>query len=225
MACIPVDGANERGRRGPERILEGPHSDFMPYLMPKPFMPQALLKTILGPVLLLQGLWVRLRTPILPEPDGPRVGRTGSGPLLRLLVTGDSSAAGVGAASQSEALLGCLTQELKPFYTVACQLVAHTGATTRDTLTVLADMAVQPFDVVVTAIGVNDLTTQRRQNEFLADQQRLIDLLRAKFKPRVILVSGLPPVHRFPALPPAAALAPGYRCPGVQCGPGRVGAQ
>lgn len=149
----------------------------------------------------MQGLWVRGRTPILPEPDGPRKGRTGSGPLLRLLIAGDSSAAGVGVTSQSAALLGCLTQELKPFYTVAYQLVAQTGATTRDTLTVLADMAEQPYDAVVTALGVNDLTAQRRKTGWLSDQQRLIDLLRAKFKPRVILISGLPPVHRFPALP------------------------
>lgn len=164
-------------------------------------MNRTLTTLLLGPLLLTQGLWVRARTPILPEAAGPRSGRIGTGPDLRLLVVGDSAAAGVGASSQSKALLGHLTQGLARSYAVQFRLMAQTGATTRDTLTVLADMTAEPHDVVVTALGVNDLTAQRRKTDWLADQQRLIDLLRTKFKPRVILFSGLPPVHRFPALP------------------------
>ncbi|MDJ0667293.1 MAG: SGNH/GDSL hydrolase family protein [Desulfobacterales bacterium] len=158
-------------------------------------------KVILGPMLLLQGLWVRVKTPILPEAEGPRTGRSGAGPCLRLLVVGDSSAAGVGAASQAQALLGYLTQYLARHYTVQYRLVAQTGATTRDALKVLAAMATEPQDVVLTALGVNDLTGQRKMTAWLADQQRLIDLLRVKFNPQVILISSLPPMHRFPALP------------------------
>ena len=60
----------------------------------------------LGPVLLWQGQYVRRRTPRLPEASGARVGVTGTGKDLRLLVLGDSSAAGVGVETQSDALLG-----------------------------------------------------------------------------------------------------------------------
>ncbi len=156
---------------------------------------------MLGPVLLMQGLWVRIKTPVLPEAEGPRMGHTGAGPALRLLLVGDSSAAGVGADRQSQALLGHLTQRLARWHAVQYRLLAQTGATTRDTLKVLDDLASERWDVVVTSLGVNDLTGQRNRTDWLADQQRLIDLLHAKFDPCVILISGLPPVHRFPALP------------------------
>ena len=164
-------------------------------------MPHFILKVILGPILLLQGLWVRFKTPVLPEAEGPRAGRAGAGPALRLLVVGDSSAAGVGAATQSQSLLGHLTQGLARRFDVRFRLMAQTGATTREALKALDAMASERWDVVVTALGVNDLTGQRHKTDWLADQQRLIDLLRSKFDPCVILISSLPPVHRFPALP------------------------
>lgn len=163
--------------------------------------PSVALKAVLGPLLLVQGLWVRMRTPLLPEADGPRRGRFGHGPLLHLLVLGDSSAAGVGVRSQPEALLGRLTRALGRDHTVAYRLVARTGATTADALDFLARADIGPQDVVVTALGVNDLTAGRPISAWLADQQRLIDIVRERLNPRVILVSGLPPVHRFPALP------------------------
>ena len=132
-------------------------------LKPDNGRPPLLLKAALGPALLLQGLWVRMRTPRLPEANGPRRGQTGAGPRLRLLVLGDSSAAGVGVASQSEALLGQLTRALGCRYTVAYRLEARTGATTADALEILAHQGIGSFDVVVTALGVNDLTAGRKK--------------------------------------------------------------
>lgn len=52
-----------------------------------------LLTLLLGPLLLYQGFRVRRNILLLPEPPGERTGTAGSGPLLRLLVTGDSAAA------------------------------------------------------------------------------------------------------------------------------------
>ncbi|KAB0649370.1 SGNH/GDSL hydrolase family protein, partial [Burkholderia diffusa] len=53
----------------------------------------------LGPLLLMQGRRVRRVTPRLAEAAGPRDGTAGDGPPLRVLVLGDSAAAGVGVAS------------------------------------------------------------------------------------------------------------------------------
>jgi lysophospholipase L1-like esterase len=164
-------------------------------------MPTTPVNILMGPVMLLQGLWVRARTPRLPEAQGLRVGRTGAGPPLSLLVLGDSSAAGVGVATQSQALLGQLTQRLAANHHVRYRLAARTGATTRSTLTALAEMGDAPADVIVTALGVNDLTSGIEIDAWLADQEKLIDGLQAKCRPRLILISGLPPVGRFPALP------------------------
>ena len=51
----------------------------------------------LAPLLVAQALRTRRVTPRLPEAAGERSGTQGEGPRLRLLVLGDSAAAGVGA--------------------------------------------------------------------------------------------------------------------------------
>src|SRR5829696_9767961 len=92
----------------------------------------------LAPVFALQGRHVQRVTPRLPEPPGPRTGCEGAGPELRLLLLGDSAAAGVGAASQDEALSGRLVGALAATFRVSWTLVARTGATTAGTARHLA---------------------------------------------------------------------------------------
>ena len=71
-----------------------------------------------APLLLVQGKYVRRVTPKLPEAAGAREGErrlrdAGGGPAsLRVLITGDSSAAGVGTQHQDEALPGQLADAL-----------------------------------------------------------------------------------------------------------------
>lgn len=156
---------------------------------------------LLAPVFLLQGRAVRRIALMLPEAAGPRSGTTGQGPPLRLLVVGDSAAAGVGVADQNEALLGQIVAALAQRYTVHWQLMARTGATTAGTLKYLQKTSPAPFDVAVTSLGVNDVTARRPLPTWVAQQQTLAALLRAKFQVRRIVLSGLPPVHKFPALP------------------------
>ena len=155
----------------------------------------------LGPFCFLQGHYVRRITPVLPEPPGPREGTQGNGPSLRLLILGDSAAAGVGATTQSEGLAGQLVAFLSPQFSVSWKLIAKTGATTTDTLRHLAKVKAEPFDVVVTSLGVNDLTTGYQRWFWLRHQSTLIGLLKSKFDARLILLSGLPPMHLFPSLP------------------------
>ncbi|MGL5115077.1 MAG: SGNH/GDSL hydrolase family protein [Beijerinckiaceae bacterium] len=159
------------------------------------------IKLALGPLLLLQGLYVRRNTPLLPEPPGPRSGVSGSGPALKLLVLGDSAAAGVGVESQSEALLGQLLQRLATSSEVHWHLVAKTGATTRSTHRHLESIAPISAEVVVLSLGVNDLTSGLSLQDFVALQRALFSLLKEKCAARQIIVSGFPPMHRFPALP------------------------
>jgi lysophospholipase L1-like esterase len=156
---------------------------------------------LLAPILVVQGRRVRRTVPRLPEPPGPRGGTTGSGPPLRLLITGDSAAAGVGAEHQSAALSGQLTARLGRHHRVTWRLEARTGWTTGATLRHLRDLPDRPFDVVVTSLGVNDLTAGARRRPWLAQQRALLALCRERFATRHFVVAGLPPVGRFPALP------------------------
>lgn len=155
----------------------------------------------LGPLLLLQGRHVRRVTPRLPEPPGPRAGLAGSGAPLRLLVAGDSAAAGVGAATQDEALSGRLVAALAARRALAWRLEATTGHTTADAHARLAALPAERFDVVLLSLGVNDVTSGIGRARWLARQAALADLVQERFAPRALLFTALPPMHLFPALP------------------------
>lgn len=155
----------------------------------------------LGPMLWLQGKYVRKVTPKLPEATGPRQGVRGHGPLLRLLIAGDSAAAGVGAASQDEALCGQLVQRLGQKFTVQWQLRAVTGLDSPGLATMLQSMDEQPLDVVVLSIGVNDVTNLMAPDRWVQWQERLAELIRVRYQPSVIIHSAVPPMHGFTALP------------------------
>jgi lysophospholipase L1-like esterase len=155
----------------------------------------------LGPLLLVQGRHVRAVTPRLPEPSGPRSGRAGQGAPLRLLVAGDSAAAGVGAATQDQTLCGRLVAELSPRRTLDWRLEARTGYTTADAHAHLAALPEDRFDVVVLSLGVNDVTSGVGRARWLARQAALADMLQSRFAPRAVLFTALPPMHLFPALP------------------------
>lgn len=158
-------------------------------------------KIALAPVLVAQGLGVRRRALVLPEAAGPREGAVGKGPALRLLIVGESSAAGVGAATQDEALAGRLAAELGADFQVSWRLIARTGATTAATLARVARATPGRFDIAVTALGVNDVTRQVPPSRWLAQQAELRALLAERFGVRHIVASGLPPMGDFPALP------------------------
>lgn len=176
-------------------------------------MGHTLATVALGPLLLLQGKWARARTPVLPEPPGPRRGVAGrTGTPIRLLVVGDSSGAGVGADHQEEALLGRTVAALADSRRVEWRLEARTGATTAGTLRHLRRVEPGSCDVAITALGVNDVVGGVREDAWLEDQRRLRVLLRERFGARLIVVSGFPPVHAFPALPQPLRWYLGRRC-------------
>lgn len=160
-----------------------------------------LLTIALGPLLLAQGWRVRRVTPVLPEPPGARQGMCGDGRRLGLLVVGDSAAAGVGTAHQDEALLGNLLDQLARDRRVDWRLHARTGATTESTLASLRDAEPANCDLVITSLGVNDVTSGIGGARWRRQQAALRDLLRDRFAARLIINSGLPPMHGFPALP------------------------
>src|SRR5437763_5111177 len=92
-------------------------------------------KLALGPLLLPQARWLRSNALRLPEAAGPREGVVGEGEVtLRVLVVGDSAAAGVGVADQAQALALPLAHRLQEQLggAVAWQLLARTGVNTRE---------------------------------------------------------------------------------------------
>lgn len=158
-------------------------------------------RVLLMPVLLGQAVHVRTNYIELPEPIGARSGTAGNGPPLRLMIIGDSSALGIGVTTQSDALLGQLTKRLEDHATVAYELVAQTGARTVDVLGWIDDLPETKYDVVVTALGVNDVTKGVSLRRWLRQQALLVDQITSRFGCAKVIVSGLPPVGQFPLLP------------------------
>ena len=152
-------------------------------------------------VIVPQGLWVAARAIRLPEPPGPRDGQAGEGAALRVLILGDSSAAGVGGDHQDRALSGRLSARLAQTRTVRWHLWARSGLTTSAALRLLLAKDPQIFDLAVVALGVNDVKNGVHVTRWQSNYARLITVLKRQFGVRRIYASGVPPVGAFPLLP------------------------
>ena len=157
--------------------------------------------------LLRQARRVRKRMPSLPEALGERSGlehaadRTG---LLRLLVIGDSTAAGVGVTSMSDALPPQLAAILatRRGCTVAWTVSARTGATARFTAEELVPTAPVDQDIAVVLVGVNDALKMTSRQTWRASMDGLVDALQKHVRVGgQILLAGLPNLWQFRAFP------------------------
>ena len=157
------------------------------------------------PLLVLQGRRVRRETPRLPEAAGPSHGQSGAGtPSLRLLVVGESTVAGVGAASHETALTGQLAQVLAEHVgrEVHWRAVGANGATAACTREVLLPrVPANPVDVVVIALGVNDVLRLHSPARWRRDLEQLVIAIRERVGTSPVVVAAMPPLGRFPAFP------------------------
>lgn len=182
------------------------------------------LKLALFPVLVGQAVLARRRAPVLPEAAGSRQGRvvpaslavpaSGADPIdspLRVLIVGDSSAAGVGVEHQDHALSGHLTRSLaeRSGRVVDWQLKARSGATTAQALRLLQRDPPGRADVAVAVLGVNDVIDQVTARRSVIHRARLADWLIAHAGVRHVVFAPLPPVHQLPLLPPLLARVAG----------------
>lgn len=160
---------------------------------------------LLAPVLVRQGRRVRRTTPRLPEAGGPRTGEIpGRGAPIELLVLGESTAAGVGAADHQEGLAGQVARALaaesgRPVRWRVLGRNGATAATTRDELLLPAEGV--GADVAVVALGVNDTLRLRSPGRWTADLRQLIGSVRERCGSIPIILAGVPPMGVFPGLP------------------------
>ncbi len=161
-------------------------------------------KYALAPVLYRQAGRLKRAAVELPEPNGERSGSAGEGDLrLRLLVAGDSSAAGVGARSQDDALAAPLARNLARRLEgkVQWQLVAQSGLTSEGVLHKLMHGHVRPADVAVVICGVNDITKEQAASFALRKRRQIAEWMCAHAGVRHVLFPGLPEMELFPAIP------------------------
>ncbi len=169
-----------------------------------------LYKLALAPALLLQARTLRSTALRLPEPEGERAGTTQApsntdttGTPLRILVVGDSSAAGVGVAHQHDALAVQVAQCVanKTGRQIQWHLLAKSGLSAAKAGTFISQQRLPVTDIIVSAFGVNDVTSQRSAGQFIADYRHLLQTLIKLTGARGAVISGLPPLHILPAAP------------------------
>ncbi|MFK7943194.1 MAG: SGNH/GDSL hydrolase family protein [Paracoccaceae bacterium] len=161
----------------------------------------AILRILMGPVLLSQGKKVRRDILRMPEPDGTREGEQGDGPPLSVLLLGDSAMAGVGVPTQETALSGQLIRRLSKRSKIRWRLLAKTGWTTQDGLDALAELPRESYDTVLISLGVNDVTTEVATDRWLTRYAQIVNRLQQGHAAQQIIACALPPMDKFTALP------------------------
>jgi len=170
------------------------------------FLPELIALPLL-PFLIAQGKRTRRLTPRLPEAGGPTEGVAGAhydGTPLSLLTLGESPVAGVGVLTHEEAITGQFAHALasRTGRPVAWRAYGKNGITASEALDqVLPHIPEQQVDIALVAFGVNDTTAFRPVSRWQRDLHEVLDTVEARCRPRVTVVSGVPPVAHFPALP------------------------
>jgi lysophospholipase L1-like esterase len=157
----------------------------------------------LAPVLFVQARRARATIPRLPDAALPWSGSLPGADLIRLLVLGDSTAAGVGADSQQEALPGSLAHEFGDRFDRGTEwkAIGANGATSRDILEKFIEEATaEPYDVVFLTIGANDALGLRSRRAFARDIREIVRRLRGSSPDALLLVSLMPRFDRFRSL-------------------------
>jgi lysophospholipase L1-like esterase len=163
-------------------------------------------------VLLRQGRRLRRDTPRLPDAplpwkgsvDGPGGEGRGETPALRLLVIGDSTAAGVGVDHAELGLGGRLAEALaaRTGRPVQWWAAGRNGATARDlVLHFLPPALEQRYDLVFVTVGANDALALRSARAFRRDIRRILQRTFAAHPHTALLMSSLPAFFRFRLLP------------------------
>ncbi|GGY62073.1 SGNH/GDSL hydrolase family protein [Marinobacter zhanjiangensis] len=171
----------------------------------------------LSPLLIHQGRRARRTTIRLPEAGGDPFGEYGEGiPDRRILVIGESTAAGVGVQRHDQGLASQLARLLhkQSGQTVAWHTFGINGATLAELLAELNDKlpldSLPDADLVLLSMGVNDTTNFTPRHRFRQQLLILREILKDRYPTPIHLLS-VPPMHLFTALPEPLRQMMGWR--------------
>ena len=160
---------------------------------------------MLAPLLFVQARRARRDTPRLPEAGGADRDREGSGdgPPLRLLVVGESTAAGVGVAEHRQGLGAHLARALARRHQqrVDWQVIGVNGIRALGLNRHLAGRPPADADLAVISLGVNDTTGVTRPSRYRQHLTDLIGTLRRHRPDLPVYLLAVPPMQHFTALP------------------------
>jgi lysophospholipase L1-like esterase len=190
----------------------------------------AWIATLLGglPLFAWQAYRLRRDTPRLAEAAGPCRGVIGGGqPALRLVTIGESTVAGVGAAAHAEALTGCTAASLHRLTgrTVHWHALGCNGARACEVRRTFVPDIHPQADLVVVALGVNDVLSGCTPAAWRTDLHTLLRAVQQRAPGAVIVVSAVPPMGYFPAIPRPLRSLLGWRAAALDRIASQVAAQ
>ena len=157
------------------------------------------------PLLYLQGKLVRWKVGRLPDAQGDTNGRVSAGEKsLELLAIGESTVAGVGVKTHEEALTGQFSRHLSKTTgeSINWEALGVSGITVRRSINELVpNIPRKEIDVVLVALGANDVFSLSSPKGYLRDMRELIAILRKKYPKAQIFLANVPMVRDFLALP------------------------
>ncbi len=166
------------------------------------------------PFLYLQGQFTRRKIERLPDASGPTTGRAGDGDApVKLLVLGESTAAGVGASTHEKALAGNFSRGLseKTGRAVEWTVVGRSGITVGETIVELVPQIPDvEFDFILLALCGNEVLKLRSPRETRRNMMRLIGILRERHPRATFFITNAPAVRLSPVLPDPLRSVLGY---------------
>ncbi len=158
-----------------------------------------------SPFLYLQARYTRWKVGRLPDAGGATSGAVGSGSqMLKLLAIGESTVAGIGAKTHQEALTGQFAKHLsrRTSKKIEWHAYGQSGITISKTLKeLIPKIPAKEFDVIVVALGANDVFKLNSPEGFRKDLAQLISVLREKNPDAVMFLANVPMIRDFIALP------------------------
>ena len=140
----------------------------------------------------------------------------GTGATRRVVVLGDSAAAGFGLPGPEQAIARRIGRALalRDGRPTSVRCVARNGATSADVLAQQVGAA-EGADVVVVGLGANDAIKRRPLPEVAADHAALIERLRELAPEARLVLLGCPDLSAAPGLPALVRPLVGWRCRAV----------
>jgi lysophospholipase L1-like esterase len=128
----------------------------------------------------------------------------GNGKTYRFLAIGDSIISGVGAERMSNAFAGQTATHLASQLNGQIHWTARgkIGADSKAVLNELVpNLDATQQDFILVSVGVNDVTSLNRINQWKENLQALIASLKQHSPNAIIAIAGVPPLEIFPLLP------------------------
>ncbi len=158
-----------------------------------------------APFLYLQGQYVRRKIGRLPDASGNNAGKSGAeSESAKLLVIGESTAAGVGARTHETALTGQFARFLgeKVGKSIEWHVIGRSGITVKETIHELVPkIPDEKFDYILLALCGNEVLKLRSPRTFRRDMKKLLAILQGKYSNTTFFITNAPAIRLSPILP------------------------